>query len=93
MKKIYPDLTHDRTANTYVCNQDKNRHGRTKCTSVAVRLVQWSLLVRRTKGHHTYDALIKSAAFSATPYKVADIWALICNGMIEASTTRTFAVS
>jgi hypothetical protein len=43
--------------------------------------------------HHGCEALIKSAAFSATPYNVADRCALICNGIIEASTTRTFAVS
>ena len=43
--------------------------------------------------YHQCEALIRSAAFSATPYSVADKCALICNGMIEASTTRTFAVS
>jgi len=39
------------------------------------------------------EALIRSAAFSATPYKVANRWALICIGITEASTTRTLVVS
>ena len=39
-----------------------------------------------------WAALMRSAAFSATPYKVLCKWALRCRGNIEASTTRTFVV-
>ena len=46
---------------------------------------------KHSRNYHS--VLIKSAAFSATPYSVLDRCALICSGITDASTTRTFAVS